>query len=145
MATFQFVATTPKEPADVLLFFADMRNAPSWDLSVREVERLDGDGPVSVGSSFRVTVLVSKRAVTLTYRVIILNAHDGLVLRAINRLFISEDTVTVRPQHEGQFEVTYRARLRGRGVVRLAEPLLQRTINELGARASLKLREGYFS
>lgn len=145
MATFQFSATTPREPDDVLHFFADMRNAPSWDLSVREVVRLDGDGPVAVGSSFRVTVAVSKRTVTLTYRVIVLDAHEGLVLRATNRLFISEDTVTIRLLSAEQSEATYQARLSGRGVMRLAEPLLQRTLDGLGARAGVKLREIYFS
>ena len=142
---FQYVATTSRATDDVLRFFADMRNAPSWDLSVREVVRLDGDGAVTLGSSFRVTVAVSKRTVTLTYRVIVLNAHDGLVLRATNRLFVSEDTVTVRPLNGEQSEVTYQARLSGRGVMRFAEPLLQRTIDGLGARAGIKLREIYFS
>lgn len=145
MATFQFSATTPREPDDVLRFFADMRNAPSWDVSVRDVVRLDGEGPVAVGSSFRVAVAVSKRTVTLTYRVVVLDAHDGLVLRATNRLFISEDTVTVRRVNGEQSEATYRARLSGRGVTRLAEPLLQRTLDGLGARAGAKLREIYFS
>ena len=147
MATFQFSATTSREPDDVLRFFSDMRNAPSWDSSVREVVRLDGDGDgaVTLGSSFRVTVAAASRTVTLTYRVIVLDTHDGLVLRATNRLFTSEDTVTVRPLHGEQSEVTYHARLSGHGVMRLAEPLLQRTIDGLGARAGAKLREIYFS
>ena len=145
MATFQFVATTSRAPDDVLRFFADMRNAPSWDSSVREVVRRDGDGAVTVGSSFRVTVAAASRTVTLHYRVIVLDAHEGLVLRATNRLFVSEDTVTVRPLHGEQAEVSYQARLSGRGVARLAEPLLQRTIDGLGARAGAKLREIYFS
>ena len=145
MATFQFVATTTKVPDDVLHFFADMRNAPTWDSSVREVVRLDGDEAVVVGSSFRVTVAVGSRTVTLVYRVAVLNALDGLVLRATNRLFVSEDTVTLRSLREGLTEVTYSARLSGRGVGRLAEPLLQRTIDRLGASAGATLRDLYFS
>ena len=44
-----------REPADVFGFVADVRNDPQWHTDVLEA-RLHGNGPVSKGSTFEITI-----------------------------------------------------------------------------------------
>ncbi|MDE3007888.1 MAG: SRPBCC family protein [Acidobacteriota bacterium] len=144
MATYQFAATTKKDPLEVLNFFADMTNASGWDPSITAVERLDR-GAISTDSAFRLTIQLGGRSLTLTYRVAVFDPGRRLVLRAKGWWYISEDTVTLLASGEGTTEVRYEARLSGRGPARLLEPLLQRAIQQLGEAAGSKLRATYFS
>ncbi|HEY7931916.1 MAG TPA: SRPBCC family protein [Acidimicrobiales bacterium] len=144
MATYQFSATTSKDPAEVLGFFADMTNAASWDPSIVAVERLDR-GAVTTDSAFRLTIAMSGRTLTLTYRVAVLEPGRRLVLRAKGSWYVSEDTVILTARGDGVTEVRYEARLAGRGPTRLLEPLFQRAIDQIGETAGTKLRATYFS
>lgn len=144
MATYDFSATTKKDPADVLLFFADMTNAAAWDPSILRVERRD-EGAISSTSSFDVTIQIGRRSLTLTYRVVVFEPGHRLVLRAEGSWYVSEDTVMLSPLSDGATQVRYQARLSGRGVARLFEPLMQRSIHQLGEAAGTKLRATYFS
>ena len=144
MATYQFSATTSKDSAEVLGFFADMTNAASWDPSIVAVERLDS-GTVSTDSAFRLTIAMGGRSLTLTYRVAVLDPGRRLVLRAKGSWYVSEDTVTLEVRGDGLTEVRYEARLAGRGPTRLLEPLFQRAIHQLGEAAGTNLRANYFS
>lgn len=142
MAIFRFRAQTARPASDVVAYFADMRHAPEWDPSISAVERLD-DGPVQEGSAFRVTLGFLGRSQDLVYRVAELEPGRRLVLRSEATLFVSEDTVTVTAHDDGPNTVSYEARLSGRGVAALADPLFWLMIRHFGRRAGDGLMRGF--
>lgn len=144
MATYEFSATTKKDPTDVLLFFADMTNAAAWDPSIIRVERRD-EGDISTTTSFDVTIKMGRRSLTLRYHVAIFEPGVRLILRAEGSWYVSEDIVSLSALSEGVTQVRYQARLSGRGPAQLLEPLFQRSIHQLGEAAGTKLRATYFA
>lgn len=144
MAAYRFTTTTTTPPADVLAFFADMTHAADWDPSIACVERLD-QGPVVIGSAFRVTLRFFGRDVVHTYRINELVPARRLVLSASTSSFVSHDTVTLSALSDTTTLVTYHARLGGRGLTRCFEPLFFVLIQRFGRNAAQRLRATYFS
>ena len=142
MATYHFVADTAKSPTEVFEFFADMRNAPTWDPSITSVVRLD-DGAVRLGSTFRVALGFVGRSLLLEYVVANFDVPHRVVLRAESKFFISEDTISVAAMAGGATRVTYEASLVGKGATVVLDSLFKLSINHFGKRAGAKLREGY--
>ena len=137
MATFTYHGKTTRPAPEILAFFADMTNAPSWDPSISNVTRLD-EGPVTTGSSFEVTLGFLGRDLVLTYEVMTYEVPTNLVLRATSSLFVSEDTVILVT--DGPLtHVTYQATLRGTGLARIGDPLFKLAIDHFGKQAGAKL------
>ncbi len=137
MATFTYHGKTTRPAPEILAFFADMTNAPSWDPSISNVTRLD-EGPVTTGSSFEVTLGFLGRDLVLTYEVVTYEVPTNLVLRATSSLFVSEDTVILVT--DGPLtHVTYQATLQGTGLARIADPLFKLAIDHFGKQAGAKL------
>jgi len=129
----------------VLDYMADFCNAAEWDPSVEKAVRAEGgDGgaapPVQVGRAFDLTVRVGRRVARLHYVITGLTANS-VQLTARTSSLESVDTVTVTPRGTGGSIMEYNARLTFRGLARIANPLLARSLRKLGDNAAASLNQ----
>ena len=130
MARFTTSATSSRPAAEVFNFMADMRNAPSWDPGVASAEKTS-DGPVGLGTVYRVNVIFLGRTMPLDYRVADYEPTREVVLRAENSYIISSDRITVS-ESGGTTTATYDAELRAKGAAGLLGPTLGIALNRIG-------------
>ena len=121
-------------PEEAFAYMADFSNARFWDPSVSEAQR-DGEGPVGLGSAFRLVARFAGRTVPLTYTIVAFEPPAQVVLEA-RRGFVSRDTITVEAADAGGSSVHYDALLTFTGIGRLFDPLMQRVFDRVGARAA---------
>lgn len=121
MAHVVKTVTTAWSPERAFAYMADFSHAPEWDPGVVAARRQD-TGEVGLGSVFDLTVRVGGRRFPLRYEVTDF-APGRVTFTARSAVIESVDTVTVVRQGEAT-EVTYDARLRLRGILQLADPLL---------------------
>jgi hypothetical protein len=119
-------------------YMADFANARLWDPSVSEA-RLVGAAPVGLGSTFDLVARFAGRDVPLRYEIVEFDAPRRVVLEAQRPGFVSRDTITVEPAENGSV-VHYDATLAFGGIGRLADPIMQRIFNRVGARATLGMQ-----
>jgi hypothetical protein len=129
-------STLPADDAFALL--ADFSSAERWDPGVREAHRLD-DGPLRVGSTFRVVSRFAGRDIPLDYEIIRFDAPEVVVLRAESSTIVSLDTITFESTPGGS-TVTYDADLRLKGALRFLDPALAVAFGRIGDRARDGLR-----
>jgi hypothetical protein len=104
---------------------------------VSEARRTD-EGPLGLGATFEVVARFARRDVPLTYTIITYEPPTRVVLEA-RRKFVSRDTITVEAAEGGGSLVHYDAQLAFQQAARMAEPLMQRIFNRVGAHASAGL------
>ena len=112
-------------------YLADFANAAEWDPGTASAERLD-DGPVGLGSAFRLGVRVGSRVVPLDYRIVAYDRPHRVVLLGESDTIRSEDTVTVAPAADGGSILTYEADLRLKGALAAANPVLPLAFGRIG-------------
>lgn len=118
---------------------ADFTTVAEWDPGVTEATRLD-EGPLAVGSRFRVVVKTGPRTATLVYEVRELEPGRRIRLVAESSLLRSDDVITVTPAGDGGATVVYEADLQLRGVAVVASPFLGLVFDRIGDRAAAGLR-----
>lgn len=121
MAHIVKTVRTAWSPETAFAYMADFSHAAEWDPGVAAAWREDA-GAVGVGSVFDLALRVGGRQVPMRYEVT--DFVPGQVTFTARSSFLeSVDTVTVAPRG-GTDEVTYDARIRFLGLLRLADPLL---------------------
>ncbi len=140
MAHYLATVDTPKSQADLFAYLSDFSTTQEWDPGVAQAERLD-DGPVAVGSRFRIVADFMGRKTPLTYEVTAIDAPRSITLLGENTTVISLDTMTFEPAAGGGSRLTYDADLKLKGPLRLADPVLRLVFNRIGDRAVDGLRE----
>ncbi len=138
MARFTTTIDAPCAPDAAFAYLADLANARHWDPSIVEAERLDGDGPVGVGTRVRVLVAFFGRRVELTYRVAEIDPPRRVVFEAEDGRVRSRDVVTVEPAGDG-CTVGYDAELGLKGPARLLDRGLQLAFDSIGKKAAAGL------
>ena len=138
MTHYAATVTSPGSPAEVFDYLADFSSTAEWDPGVSEAWRLTGE-PLRVGARFHVVANFLGRGVTLEYRTVEIDPPRRVVLRAETATVVSEDTITVRGLPGSGTEVTYDARLRLRGALRIADPVLGLLFRRVGDRAKAGL------
>ena len=121
-------------PTAAFDYMADFSNARIWDPSVSAATRTS-DGPVALGSTFHLVSRFAGRDVPLDYTIVAYEPAQRVVLEARKPGFVSRDTITFEPAATGSV-VHYDALLELAGVRRLFDPLLQRSFNGIGGRAT---------
>jgi hypothetical protein len=120
-------------------YLANFTSVAEWDPGVTAATRLD-DGPLAVGSRFRVVVKTGPRATPLVYKVRELEPGRRIRLVAESSTLRSDDVITVTPAGDGSATVVYEADLQLRGVAVVASPLLGLVFDRIGDRAAEGLR-----
>jgi hypothetical protein len=118
----------------VFEYLADFSSTAEWDPGVSEAWRLTSE-PLRVGARFHVVAALLGRQVALEYRTVEIDPPNRVVLRAETSTAISEDTITVSAGPGSGAAVTYDARLRLRGPLRAADPILGLLFRRIGDRA----------
>ena len=121
-------------PAVVFDYLANFESVAEWDPGVSEATRLD-EGPVAVGSRFRVVVKTGP----LVYEVTELDPGRRIRLVAQSSTVRSDDVITVLPV-EGGATVSYDADLTLRGWAVVMAPLLPLVFSRIGDKAAAGLR-----
>ena len=88
---------------------------------------------------YRLRVRVAGRTVPFDYRVVAIDRPTRVVLRAQASGMVSTDTITVEAAGAGS-QVRYVAVLEGRGVLRLAAPVIARSFRKMADRGADGLR-----
>ena len=138
MAHYAATVTSPESAAAVFEYLADFSSTAEWDPGVTEAWRLTAE-PLSVGARFHVVAGFLGRRVRLEYRTVEIDPPRRVVLRAETGTIVSEDTITVRSLPGSGAQVTYDARLRLRGALRVAGPVLGFLFRRVGGRAKAGL------
>jgi hypothetical protein len=138
MAQYVTTIESTRTPCEAFDYLAEFSRAAEWDPNVKEGSRLTS-GPVGHGSTFRIVSSFLGRSVPLQYRVTAFESPRRVVLEADNFAIRSVDEITFEPNGDGS-RITYRADLRLKGLLRLADPMLAAAFRRLGDRAASGLR-----
>jgi carbon monoxide dehydrogenase subunit G len=138
MARYVASLDTARPIGEVFDYLSDFSTTREWDPGVVEAQRLD-DGPVAIGSEFRLLAKFLGRTNELTYRIVELEPPATVALRGENATVVSFDRITLVPAGGGT-RITYDAELTLKGLLRVADPLLALAFNRVGDRALAGLR-----
>jgi hypothetical protein len=141
MASYAATVSSTRPPTEVFAYLADFRSVADWDPSVTSAVHINGNDPIAVGATFRVTTKTTLSAVVLDYTTIELRPPGRIVLRGENNSMVSLDTIVIRDDGRGGAEVVYDAQIELKGVRKLADPLLALAFKRLGDKARDGLRE----
>ena len=139
MARYVATVESPRPPAEVFEYVADLATNAEWDPSTVSAERI-GEGPVGLGAEFRLVVSFLGRTTRLAYRIVEYDRPKVVTFRGENAGVVSLDRITVEPMNRGT-RLTYDAKLTPKGMSRLAHPLLALAFRRLGDQALAGLRE----
>lgn len=121
-------------------YLANFTSVAEWDPGVTDATRLD-DGPLAIGSRFRVVVKMGPRTSPLVYEVKELDPGRRIRLVAESATLRSDDVITVVPvERGGGAVVAYEADLSLKGLAAVLSPLLGLVFNRVGDRATVGLR-----
>ena len=139
MARYTATLETPRPRRDVAAYLTDFSTTQEWDPGVVEAERLD-QGPITVGSRFRLVARFLGRRAELTYAIVHHDPGERVTLRGENATVVSLDTMRFSDTPGGGTRVGYEADLTLKGPLRALDPLLGLAFNRVGDRASAGLR-----
>ena len=124
---------------DVFDLVGDFANTKDWDPGVEESEKIT-DGPIGVGTRYRVVAVFGGRRLPIEYRVTGWDPPRRVTLEGLGSTFRGIDAIGFEPTSSGGTRITYEADLRLRGPLRLVEPLMRRRFEQTGADAILGMR-----
>ncbi len=140
MSRYRGTVVSQRSATETFDYLAEFSNAGQWDPGVAGAERLD-QGPVGLGSSFRLQVKISSRTFPLDYRVVVYERPHRVVLLAESATVRSEDTVTVVPRPDGGSILTYDAKLTLLGPLAHLNVFMPLAFRAIGDRGLAGLRE----
>jgi carbon monoxide dehydrogenase subunit G len=133
MPTIRETITTSLPADEAFAFVADFANAPVWDPGTATSHRLD-DGPVGVGSRYRLEVRMGRRLAPMTYRIVehepsrrVVLRGEGSSVRATDEISFDETPIGTRIEYVADIHLS--------GLLRLAEPLLGGAFRKIGRQA----------
>jgi carbon monoxide dehydrogenase subunit G len=124
---------------EAFAYLSDFSTSAEWDPGVVEAKRV-GAGKVSEGTQFRLVAEFLWRKTPLTYRVVEYEPPRAVTFVGENATVVSNDRITLEATATGT-RVTYDAKLRVKGLLGVADPLLGLAFNRVGDRALAGLRE----
>ncbi|HEY5108367.1 MAG TPA: SDR family NAD(P)-dependent oxidoreductase [Acidimicrobiales bacterium] len=139
MARYRGTVVSIRSVEETFDYMADFANAAEWDPGTATAERLD-DGPVGLGSRFRLGVRIGSRATPLDYRIVTFEPPHTVVLLGESDSIRSEDTMTVTAAADGRSILTYDADLSLKGSFALANPVLPLFFDRIGDQGVAGLR-----
>ena len=128
--------TLPRDEA--FTFVADFANAARWDPGVAASEALD-EGPVRVGSRYRLGVRLGGRVAPMTYTVTRFEAPHRVVLSGEGSGVSAIDDISFEATPEGT-TIHYVADIRLGGVLRLLTPFTGGAFRRVAENARLGMQ-----
>jgi carbon monoxide dehydrogenase subunit G len=125
---------TPLAIDEAFAYVADFANAQEWDPGVVTSERLD-EGPVAVGSRFRLGVRLGQRVAPMEYRISVLEPATQVVLVGSGSGVSAVDTIRFERLATGT-RIDYTADIRLGGPLRLIQPFLGKAFANIGRDAA---------
>lgn len=130
---------TPQPREVAFDHLADFSTTADWDPGITQATRLD-DGPIGLGSRFRVHVKLGPTPVPFVYEIVTYDRAEHLVLDTIGPFHAGRDDVRFRSTVDGT-EIVWNAEFRVRGPGRLIDPLLAVGFRRAGRAAVAGLAE----
>jgi carbon monoxide dehydrogenase subunit G len=118
---------------ETFAFVADFANSQVWDPGVATAQRID-DGPVGVGTRYRLGVRLGSRVAPMEYRITVFEAPTRVVLVGSGSGVSAVDEIRFERTVVGT-RIDYTADIRLGGVLRLIQPFLSRAFANLGRNA----------
>jgi carbon monoxide dehydrogenase subunit G len=127
--------TVPTSVEEAFAYVADFSNLPEWDPGIVSAVRTEGTGSER-GAAFRVEATFAGRTIPMTYRIVVSEPPDRVVLEGEGSTIVAVDDIRFRRKREHLTEIDYVADLNLKGVGRLIQPFLRGSFEKL-ADASL--------
>jgi dehydrogenase/reductase SDR family member 12 len=118
---------------DAFDYVADFANSQEWDPGVDNAERSD-DGPVGLGSRFRLGVHIGSRVTPMEYEISTFERPTRVVLTGSGSGVSAVDDIRFE-QRDGGTRIDYTADIRLGGLLRLVQPFLGGAFKTLGRNA----------
>lgn len=125
----------------VFAYVADFSNIGDWDPGVVSSARLDGDGPIQVGSRFELQVRFGSGTMPMTYEITALERDRQVTLVGRGERLEAVDVITLEDDDGEATVVDYVADLSFRGSLRLVSPLFRPALRQVGRKAVDGLKE----
>lgn len=139
MIAIERVLTVTKPPGAVFAYLSDFTNTGAWDPGTVTTVRTDS-GPLREGSTFHNTSQFRGRRTELDYRLMTFTPDAHLVFTGNNKTVEATDDLSFTASDDGGTTITYRARFRFKGLVRLAEPFLRKRFDPIADDTVRQLR-----
>ncbi len=120
-------------------YVADFGHQAEWDPGTASSVALD-DGPVRVGSRYRLDVHIGPRTAPMEYVIKVLDAPRRVVLAGSGSGVTSTDDIRFESTPTGGTRVDYRAEIQLSGLLGLVQPLLGGAFRNIGRRAADGMR-----
>ena len=120
--------TLPRD--DAFAFIADFANSAAWDPGTATSERI-GDGPVGVGTRYRLGVRMRGRVAPMEYRITTFEVPSRVVLAGTGSGVAATDDITFVATPGGT-RIEYVATIHLRGLMRLVEPFVGGAFAKIG-------------
>lgn len=134
MTTLRETIHTPLSTEAAFAYVADFASSQEWDPGVATAERV-GDGPIGVGTRYRLGVRIGGRVAPMEYRITELDPPNRVVLVGSGSGVSAVDTIEFVRTATGT-TVDYTADIRLDGIRRLVQPLLGKTFAKIARDAS---------
>jgi carbon monoxide dehydrogenase subunit G len=124
--------------AEAFAYVAEFSNSADWDPGIATGKKVT-EGPVREGTEFEIVALFRGKRQPFHYLVSAFEPERRLVLSGAGEKAHSLDEITFEPSGAGT-RIVYVADIKLKGLARVAEPLLGRTMNRMAddALAGLK-------
>jgi dehydrogenase/reductase SDR family protein 12 len=119
---------------DAFAYVADFANSQEWDPGVATAQRLD-DGPIGLGSRFRLGVRLGPRVAAMEYRISVFEPPTRVVLVGSGSGVSAVDDIRFE-RLAAATTLDYTADIRLRGPFRLIEPFLGGAFENIGRNAA---------
>jgi hypothetical protein len=139
MARFVDAIDLPISIEDAFDYLADFANSADWDPGVADARRLTS-GEIRLGSRFEVVVSFLGRQVPLEYEITAYQRPYRLVLTGADTSVCSIDEITFASRPGGT-RVSYEARFELKGILSVADPLVDLLFPRIARVAARGLRE----
>ena len=130
MTTLNQTIQIARPPREVFAYIADFSTCQEWDSTAVEAQRLD-NGPLGVGSRFKVVCAAPVGKLPLVYEIIEYQPDSKVVLLGTGRFFEVTDTIQITPTASG-CELEYTAVFSWKSVLGKFAPALQSGLERMG-------------
>lgn len=139
MAHARETVDSAKSQQETFDYLADFTTTAHWDPGIVRAEKLT-DGPIGVGTQFRVEAKFMGRTTPLVYVMTAYDPPSRFVVSGENATVTSLDEITVEATGDGS-RVTYDAELTLKGPAKLMDPLLGLAFGRIADKAIAGLKK----